>query len=497
MNITPLFLIFILFFIGILSFYLFCAPLMTEDLLLSNLPRSDIYIKTNHEQIFLGCLKHDSIGYIVPYHNTDINPQLWRKKLHGRSILLLDGEPNPIHIVEGVDAIITTKKYAVTPPGIPHIYLPYFVYSFRQIKINPKLLIKDPSEKIPVKKHFCCFIYSNCKDKYQGVRDRKLFLQRIQTRTGGRVHNLGRCYNNAYKRNGWWQNNTDIYKDYKFVIAFENDPIIGYISEKIWTPMLIRSIPIYLGAPDVDEFFNPRSFIHVRDYANFDACIDYILKIDNDPALYQSIMKEPFFPDNRLCPKTFSYYFGGQFYHQLKKILPSDLAEFVRPCQMFEEDIVLNIVGKSPNKSLLEKINASRFFKRIRIVNGYDALTLRVVQAALEDINDGEIVFLLLDQSLITIDICRYQVFSQYLSYLLQGDNDLLSMKQKDGSSRSDLFMMRKTSHLMMWLNAWANDPKRINCTMSERIAYSILPLIHLFLPDIGDDTSCFVLEKK
>jgi len=500
MNTIPLFLIMIIFLIGVWCFYLLRWSLMTENLLISNLPVSDIYIRTNHEQIFLGCMKHDSIGYIVPYHNLYLeNTQLWRKKLQGRSLLILDGEPNPIHNMEGVDAIITTKKYAVVPSGTPHIYLPYFVYSFRQIKIHPSVLIKQPEEKIPPKKHFCCFIYSNCKDKYRGVRDRKLFLERMQARTGNRVHNLGRCYNKAYKRNGWWQNNTDIYKDYKFVISFENDPIPGYISEKIWTPMLTRSIPIYLGAPDIDEFFNPRSFVHVRDYADFDACIDYILKIENDPVLYQSIMKEPYFPNNRLCPKTFSFYFGGEFYRNLKNILPPELANYIRPCQMMEQDVVVTIVADNQNKkkksSLFEKAKASRFFKRYRLETDHDTLTFPVVRAALDDVQDGDLVFLLIDQPALTLDICRYKALQDYLEHLLYRDTDVITMQ-----NRSDILMLKKTARLKLWMQAWEADTPHHNTLMTLRIAQSVVPLIHSSLTDMKDNKSCFVsvpVKKK
>lgn len=64
--------------------------------------------------------------------------------------------------------------------------------------------------------------------------------------------------------------------------------------------MLAQSLPIYWGNPEVARDFNPRSFINISDFPNFDAAIDYILKVDSDNQLYLSYLKEPWFKDNRI-----------------------------------------------------------------------------------------------------------------------------------------------------------------------------------------------------
>jgi hypothetical protein len=260
--------------------------------------------------------------------------------------------------------------------------------------------------------------------------------------------------------------------------------------------MVSRSIPIYLGAPDVDLFFNTRSFVHVRDYADFDACIDYILKIDSDPALYKSMIQEPYFPSNRLCPKTFSYFFGGEFYQNLKNILPQGISAFVRPCQLFEEDVVLTIVGSSASKkSRLQKVaEASRFFKRLRKDPNHDALNIEVVRSALADVNEGDLVFLILNHGQLTIDGNRYESLTEYFSNLNK-DTDVLSMQQ-DNAPRSDILMMKKTSRLMMWMEAWKSDHDE-TMIMSTRLTQTVLPIIHASLPDIKENTSCFVVVPK
>lgn len=39
--------------------------------------------------------------------------------------------------------------------------------------------------------------------------------------------------------------------DYKFSIAFENALCEDYITEKLWRPLIVGSVPIYIGSPSV------------------------------------------------------------------------------------------------------------------------------------------------------------------------------------------------------------------------------------------------------
>ena len=88
----------------------------------------------------------------------------------------------------------------------------------------------------------------------------------------------------------------NIYKNYKFVIAFENSSSLGYVSEKILLPLSAGSIPIYWGAPDVKDYINPECFINVNDFDSFEDCIEYVKKVDNDDELYQKyINAKPIF----------------------------------------------------------------------------------------------------------------------------------------------------------------------------------------------------------
>ncbi|GIY10724.1 alpha-(1,3)-fucosyltransferase 10 [Caerostris extrusa] len=52
---------------------------------------------------------------------------------------------------------------------------------------------------------------------------------------------------------------------YKFNIAFENAACQDYITEKLWRPLTIGSVPIYFGSPKVEDWLpNPLSAILVK-----------------------------------------------------------------------------------------------------------------------------------------------------------------------------------------------------------------------------------------
>ena len=56
---------------------------------------------------------------------------------------------------------------------------------------------------------------------------------------------------------------------YKFSLCFENSRFPGYVSEKIFDCFFTRTIPIYLGAPDIARYVPPQAFIDLTRFANY------------------------------------------------------------------------------------------------------------------------------------------------------------------------------------------------------------------------------------
>ena len=72
-----------------------------------------------------------------------------------------------------------------------------------------------------------------------------------------------------------------------------------YITEKIIYPLLIGSIPIYWGCPEVAEYVNPKAFINCNDYDSFDEVVERVKQVNEDPQLYNEYRNAPIFlPDS-------------------------------------------------------------------------------------------------------------------------------------------------------------------------------------------------------
>ena len=228
--------------------------------------------------------------------------------------LYIGGEPDPIGDVNA-SLIIDTKFDGKRDPDI---YIPFYSLSFAENdRVSPFDLLKK--KRVP-KTKFCAYMYSNCDPKYEGTRSRERFYDILNERKS--VDSLGKCKNKPGENvKGRWERGYEIYLPYKFVIAFENSHIRGYITEKIVNPMLAGAIPIYLGAPDIDEHFNPKSFINAANFESLEACADYVMEVDRNKYLYESILSQPWLNDTKLGPH-FGWLCGGSFYDIINQRIP-------------------------------------------------------------------------------------------------------------------------------------------------------------------------------
>tara|TARA_R110002167_G_scaffold199635_4_gene402908 strand:+ start:2139 stop:3047 length:909 start_codon:yes stop_codon:yes gene_type:complete len=108
------------------------------------------------------------------------------------------------------------------------------------------------------------------------------------------VTGYGRPFNN------WFYGEKGKYETlsaFKFSICFENSisPVGGYYTEKLFHAKTSGTIPIYWTDDKCGADFNTKSFLNLNDYKDMDELIDYIIEIDNDDELYQTMLNEPLF----------------------------------------------------------------------------------------------------------------------------------------------------------------------------------------------------------
>ena len=194
--------------------------------------------------------------------------------------------------------------YAFTARKLDDSKCYYVNYFFPEDEfLRKKNIINANGGDVLFNRKFCNFIYSN--DSFgEGARLRKDFCLRLRgykdVDCPGRV--LNNMRNAITPRDGdWSRGKREFIKKYKFTIAFENTRAKGYTTEKLWDPLLVGSIPIYWGNPEIGEYVNKDCMIDCRDFDDdFSAVIERVKEIDQDEEKYKYMLSVSPLKDKRL-----------------------------------------------------------------------------------------------------------------------------------------------------------------------------------------------------
>ena len=167
------------------------------------------------------------------------------------------------------------------------------------IKCNIGQPVIDP-EKIPnvpfSDKKFICSIFANKPSIVPG----SLFAERIRSidffnrqPLGMDLYGIGwetsaySFIHNAYRDQ--CGNKKTVQQQYKFSIAYENvEKIPGLITEKIFDCFAAGTVPIYLGAPNIEDYIPASCFIDFRRFTDYCQLYDYLANMSE--AEYQSYL---------------------------------------------------------------------------------------------------------------------------------------------------------------------------------------------------------------
>ena len=68
---------------------------------------------------------------------------------------------------------------------------------------------------------------------------------------------------------------------YTFSICFENMVLDGWVTEKIFNSLRAGTIPVYLGAPDIDRWVWPECFVDMRRFSGYEELREYLLGLSS------------------------------------------------------------------------------------------------------------------------------------------------------------------------------------------------------------------------
>ena len=246
------------------------------------------------------------VSYIKDGLNIKSHTQLKIKKLNVYHIMSNTRVKDKINIVISGEPwnLTTVVDLSIGPVFIQenakyHIYYPQMYSSLAEHRKSI-----EPSDYISDKIKFCAYMYNKKHDH------RKRIFDLISSYK--RVDGLGECCKNTSIPTTRHINNEnetyndiaiEMYKDYKFVIAMENEDKDGYFTEKIINPIIANSIPIYWGNKKVFDYINKKRVIYIPDYSD-NELIDVIKRIDNDDKEYDRIIKQPIYVSKEKKPEN-------------------------------------------------------------------------------------------------------------------------------------------------------------------------------------------------
>ncbi|XP_053318980.1 alpha-(1,3)-fucosyltransferase 10 [Spea bombifrons] len=83
-----------------------------------------------------------------------------------------------------------------------------------------------------------------------------------------------------------------ILAQYKFILAFENAVCDDYITEKLWRPLKLGAVPVYYGAPNIENWLpSNKSAIIVDRFAHPKELAEYIKQLDQNDTLYMEFLE--------------------------------------------------------------------------------------------------------------------------------------------------------------------------------------------------------------
>lgn len=160
------------------------------------------------------------------------------------------------------------------------IFLPFFVTSFvERWEYSPALLARGG--QFEPRQFFAVYMASNCVPMRQNAFD-KLY-EFAKKNNLGEVHAVGACHG-SYKEAerhykgterinseiNYMNTASDVMKNYKYSLSFENIQIDGYVTEKLASPLLVNTVPIYLGSRRAKELVNTEAFYYCDDLEEFE-----------------------------------------------------------------------------------------------------------------------------------------------------------------------------------------------------------------------------------
>jgi len=176
--------------------------------------------------------------------------------------------------------------------------------------VRPELPSKLAVAEVPPKQGLCCAFLSSTLDLSGRGRLLRELMDLLPVASYGRLmrnRQLGDDKGEATK--------LEVISRYRFTLAFENAIDPDYVTEKFFQPLAVGSIPVYLGAPNIDEFSpGEDAYINAADFGGAKELAGYLAAADDarhhawrnsplEPAFLDKAARSRIRPFDTLCDR--------------------------------------------------------------------------------------------------------------------------------------------------------------------------------------------------
>ncbi|KAG8364258.1 hypothetical protein BUALT_Bualt19G0109500 [Buddleja alternifolia] len=171
---------------------------------------------------------------------------------------------------KGYDVVMTTSLSSDVPVG-------YF--SWAEYDIMAPVQPKTESA-------LAAAFISNC-----GARNFRLQALIALENANVKIDSYGGCHRNRDGR----VDKVEALKRYKFSLAFENSNEEDYVTEKFFQSLVAGSIPVVIGAPNIQDFApSPSSLLHIKDVKDVDDIAKKMKYLAKNPSAYNESLRWKF-----------------------------------------------------------------------------------------------------------------------------------------------------------------------------------------------------------
>ena len=185
------------------------------------------------------------------------------------------------------------------------MYMPFLAFGVLQNEgLSETDLLRIESTIGPGERLFAAYASSHCgvpiRNKIYALLEKYKNVHGLNKNCHNGLQPPGGLLSDRYNETSWMISIVERFKEYKFVLVFENQIVPGYLTEKLANAKKAGAVPVYWGSSAATDMFNSDAFVNCSPFVNeteedaLSRCVSQVVQIDKDNALWFRMVNQPF-----------------------------------------------------------------------------------------------------------------------------------------------------------------------------------------------------------